>query len=437
MKLSMILSLRAMSSPWIFHVMILSLLSVSTYVMARPVRVVSLRLLEEGSPPGGSYLSGVPGRTLKQALTTRAELLTDATLAELIPPTLDLSACGAQCPEVIGRAVGADFVTHGRLLTFGKGLRARILISEVSSGKILIDELFAAPSPETLEAAILSKSQPWILALSSAIVQAESRPLSFSNPKEKAHAQTARWSSLGIEWIALKGGRFNMGNPKGPAKERPVHGVELSPFSLMKTEVTAAQYHHCVEAGACTRPKEGQGCVTLTAHSARPINCVSWKQAREFAEWIGARLPTEIEWAYAAQGDQARSHPWGEARVDCSRAVILGNAQNADETDQGEGCGEGEPHVVCSRPQGNSPEGLCDLVGNLWEWVMDDWHPDYKNAPTKGSWCLDRTCAPQPRGAKTYRGGGWYHEGEAVSGTSRGFGDPDFQGVGIGFRCAL
>lgn len=404
---------------------------------ARPARLTGLRLSEEGSPQGGSYLSGVPARALKRALPQRVELLTSAALAELVPPTLDLSACGAQCPQVIGRAVGADFVSHGALLTFGDGLRARVMFTDVSSGEVLIDELFAGQSPEALEAAILSKGPAWGDQLRGPLKLAESRPLSFATPAPEASPQRARWSSLGIEWVALKGGRLNMGNPKGPPKERPAHGVELGPFSLMRAEVTSAQYSRCVEAGACTPPREGEGCVTLSAHNAQPINCVSWRQAEAFAKWIGARLPTEIEWAFAARGPKGRLNPWGDHPAHCARVTMLGGPQSADEADQGEGCGAHEPSVVCSRPQGSSPEGLCDLVGNLSEWVLDDWHPDYQGAPTRGAWCAQAGCAPQDRGAKVTRGGGWYHEGAEVSGTSRGFARAEFQGVGLGFRCAL
>ena len=40
---------------------------------------------------------------------------------------------------------------------------------------------------------------------------------------------------------------------------------------------------------------------------------------------------------------------------------------------------------VCSYPSGNTAQGLCDMGGNLWEWVEDDWHGDYTDAPADGS----------------------------------------------------
>jgi len=435
-------SLRDTSSvklPCLLSALLTCLLTLMTSLegSARPARVAGLRLTEEGAPSGGAHLSQIPARALKGALSDRVELLTPATLAELLPPTLDLSACGAQCPQVIGRATGADLVSHGALTTFGSGLRVRVLFTEVYTGEVVIDELLAGPTPEALEGAILAQGPAWAKKLSSHLSLAEARPLTLISPKPESHARHANWSALGIEWVSLKGGRLMMGNPKGPPKERPVHGVELSPFSVMKAEVTVAQYHRCVVAGACSPPREGEGCVQLSAHSARPVNCVSWRQAERFARWIGARLPTEIEWAFATRGAEGRLNPWGDSPAHCTRATMLGGPQTADEADQGEGCGEGEPSVGCARAQGSSPEGVCDLVGNLSEWVQDDWHHDYKGAPTRGPWCAQPSCAPQARGAKTYRGGSWYHEGVEVSGTSRGFAKADFQGVGVGFRCAL
>jgi len=425
-----------LNSALIYSLTLLCLSGLSA-ALARPVRLASLRLMEEGEPARGASLSQAAGRALKRALAERLELLSAATLSELIPPNLDLSACGSRCPEVIGRAVGADLVTHGALSQSAEGLRLRLIITEAATGTPLIDELLLGSSASAIESGIQAKVSAWIPQLSEAIKRAQARPLTLIGAQAKRSPQGARWLELGLEWVPIQGGRLNMGHPQGPPKERPVHWVEVSPFSLMKSEVTAAQYYACLKAGVCSAPREGEGCVSPAPHSALPMNCVSWEQAQRFASWIGARLPTEIEWAFAARGAEGRLQPWGAGPASCERVTMLGTPESSDEVDRGEGCGLGEPSPVCARPKGNSPEGLCDLVGNLWEWVIDDWHHDYRGAPMRGAWCATPDCSPQARGAKTYRGGGWYHEGSQLSATSRGFARADFQGAGVGFRCAL
>ena len=202
---------------------------------------------------------------------------------------------------------------------------------------------------------------------------------------------------LGIEMVQIPGGSFQMGDPDSSfVDERPMHSVKVASFQISKTEVTVAQYRPCVEAGKCLIPDESSfGFLSECAWNAEgndnhPINCVSWDDAMTYAEWIGARLPTEAEWEYAARGGGLnRDYPWGDKEPTCKRAVI-------------KGCGSGtEP--VCSKADGNAEQGLCDMGGNVWEWVEDDWHDNYVGAPENGSAWID-----SPRASKrVYRGGSW------------------------------
>ncbi len=193
-------------------------------------------------------------------------------------------------------------------------------------------------------------------------------------------------------WVRHEGGVALIGSPEGEgyASERPAREVRVPAFEMSQSEVTVAQYARCVQAGACddeglTRPDWGDAAQCSWGRPGRerhPLNCVSWLQANDFALWVGGRLPSEVEWAFAARGGasgregEARRprFPWGEEPATCERAVLR-------DAPRGDGCGLKGPAPVCSRPSGDTPLGLCDMLGNVWEWVMDEHHATFAGAP--------------------------------------------------------
>ena len=57
-------------------------------------------------------------------------------------------------------------------------------------------------------------------------------------------------------------------------------------------------------------------------------------------------------------------------------------------SDGGDGCGENRTWPVCSKSEGNTTQELCDMAGNILEWVQDERHDNYNGAPSDGSgWC--------------------------------------------------
>jgi len=194
---------------------------------------------------------------------------------------------------------------------------------------------------------------------------------------------------------------------------------------MTKTQVTVEQYKACVDAGACTAPDTGGYCNWGQSDRGKhPINCVDWHQAQAYAKWAGGRLPTEAEWEYAARsGGRDWKYPWGNENATCDRAVM---------DDGGNGCGRGSTWPVCSKPKGNTTHGLCDMAGNVWEWVQDWYHDSYNGAPTDGSaW-------EKPTGSnRVRRGGSWGNFAWGVRAAYRYVGDPRVRhDVRVGFRLA-
>ena len=139
--------------------------------------------------------------------------------------------------------------------------------------------------------------------------------------------------------------------------------VELGAYQIQRYPVTNAQYAAFVrETGY--HPGDGDNFLLqlrggLTEKSADlPVTYVSPEDAAAYAAWLGAKLPTQAQWQYAAEGPDRLTWPWGND--------FDGSCANGD-----------SPALtpVNRYPRGESPFGVADLCGNAWEWtreIMDD-----------------------------------------------------------------
>ena len=252
-----------------------------------------------------------------------------------------------------------------------------------------------------------------------------------SLPARPTHARSRKAApgQVRFDWVYLRGGQFQMGFR--PEKDDEFSGrmVTLQTFEISRSEVTVEQYRACVDDGACTAPAEIEGCNwgvgLLEDRPAHPINCVSWDQAEAFARWAGARLPSEAEWEFAARSrGQHRRFPWGDQQASCQHGML--DAEDG----LGSGCGSGKTTApVCTHRSGDSAEGLCDLAGNVGEWVAD-WHGPYDLAPTDG------TPQTTPSELRIARGGSWKNTAGGVRAGIRGRNYPSLQHPGVGIRLA-
>lgn len=131
-------------------------------------------------------------------------------------------------------------------------------------------------------------------------------------------------------------------------------------LTIMKHQVTAADYRRCVNAGACSRTDQ------RPAAPDRPAVDVSWLDANAYAAWFsretGAhfRLPTDEEWVYAAGSRFADD---GVAQRDPGQRELARYELNA----RGQEAIDKEPKAIGSF--GANENGLLDLAGNVWEWT--------------------------------------------------------------------
>jgi formylglycine-generating enzyme required for sulfatase activity len=253
-------------------------------------------------------------------------------------------------------------------------------------------------------------------------------------------------SGLSIDMVQVGAGRYQRGNWHGGgfSDQKPVRTVSLSEFKISQKEITVGQFRTFVESTGYTTTAEQYGCWTTNAAGKRtkqkgatwkdpgfpqeethPVVCVSWRDANAFADWIGARLPTEAEWEYAARAEGEKIvYPWGsafnaETLNFADRRTSFSNA-SADDGHQWTGpAGSYSPNEI----------GLYDMGGNVSEWCRDWYQPDYYATSS-----LQNPMGPPRGNDKVYRGGSWADNSTYAQTTIRRKADPNLPTDDIGFR---
>jgi formylglycine-generating enzyme required for sulfatase activity len=238
--------------------------------------------------------------------------------------------------------------------------------------------------------------------------------------------------------IAFPAGEFWMGIEGNDKNQSPRHKVYLDAFEIDRTEVTAADYGHCLHEGACPPAKSGGNCTIGEASRAdHPANCVTFAGAKAYCAFKKRRLPTEAEWERAARGTDERPFVWG---TEWPPPDAVGNF--ADEASKrahpywlvlaGYDDENAETAPVGSYPKGQAPSGALDMAGNVSEWTADFYQDRfYQRSPPRNP------KGPPSGEARVVRGGSFGHHLKVhLYATARAAYKEDVASEHVGFRCA-
>lgn len=227
-------------------------------------------------------------------------------------------------------------------------------------------------------------------------------------------------------------------------REQPAHTVALDGFWIDRTEVTNAQFAAFLnEAGnqeernvtwlelkdeTCLIEHKGGEFRPKSGYGDHPVVEVSWYGAAAYCEWVGARLPTEAQWEYAARGPEGHIFPWGD-ELDVTRLNYCDADCDSDWADESFDDGYASTAPVGSYPDGASWVGAFDLSGNVWEWTADR----YGEYPSGGQ---ENPTGPSTGDYRVNRGGSWYNSWSNLRAAYRTGGHPVDRLDLVGFRCA-
>ena len=256
--------------------------------------------------------------------------------------------------------------------------------------------------------------------------------------------ETFRHCPICPEMVVIPAGEFSMGSPMSEegreGDEGPQHLVRVQRFALGRYEVTRGEY----AAFAAATGRDGNGCSTLRDSSwdlaaraswrspgfpqtdEHPAVCMSWDDARAYVRWLSQetgrnyRLPSEVEWEYAARAGTATSRYWGDgASGQCanSNGADAAFAQRWEDWTVAS-CNDGWVFTAPVGTFGANQFGLFDVLGNAREWVEDCWHDSYRDAPSDGrAWTSGGDCS-----IRALRSGAWTYTPQLLRAANRGYG---------------
>jgi len=239
-----------------------------------------------------------------------------------------------------------------------------------------------------------------------------------------------------IEMILVKPGKFIMGASKYRSEDG-AHPVTITrPYYMAKTEVTNAQFRLFVDKAKYDgKPdidpdpdydlylRHWRGKSIMSKEDNFPVVWVSWKNAKAFCKWSGLKLPTETQWEYACRAGTTTLYFFGDDRKEFSKYGWVHAGRDSENH---------FTHPVATKLP--NAWGFHDMLGNVWEWVEDDWEESFIGAPND-----DSARVVQGSMTKIIRGGSWGNSPAPhyCSSSARYNSAPTNAGPEFGFRVIL
>ncbi len=227
-----------------------------------------------------------------------------------------------------------------------------------------------------------------------------------------------------LDLVLIPSGTVMMGD-RFHADEQPIHQVTLPAFYMSKYPITQAQYQAIM------------GDEVMTGEMAQhPIDRVNWDDALAYCDRLSQQtgkqysLPSESQWEYACRAHSTTAFYFGE--------TITPDLVNYNGDYPYGGAPKGENRAGTTPVGSFAPNafGLYDLHGNVWEWCLDEYHPNYQGAPTDGSaWCDADGAEATPK--RVMRGGAWDYVARGCRSAVRCSLAPHLRVAGCGFRVVL
>lgn len=230
-------------------------------------------------------------------------------------------------------------------------------IIQVFANKEIVDERIVTIEPGT----------PRLVSSSAATIPAQKTPAGMVKIPEGM-----------FTWKTTNGDDF-IKYPEIPVKEP----VKMKSFHMDKHPVTNAQFYEFTSATAyrpndtCNFLKHWVNGKPARGSEKMPVVYVSYEDAQAYAKWAGKRLPTEMEWQYAAQTPDLRPWPWGDDKGVTreeewvTNTLTVRRLKGINPKFCNTGMGKLEP--VGQHPKGANPYGLEDLVGSVWQLTNDEY----------------------------------------------------------------
>jgi formylglycine-generating enzyme required for sulfatase activity len=217
--------------------------------------------------------------------------------------------------------------------------------------------------------------------------------------------------------IEIPAGPFTFGSDTSEPNEGPAQIIDLPAFQVDRFEVANEDFTLFVNATDYQTEAEQSGANKtwqsyVEGKGNHPVVKVSWNDAQAYCEWLGKRLPTEMEWEKAARGEEGSLFPWGNefdpAKANIKATGIRGTV------------------AVGSFAGGASPYGVEDMAGNVWEWTSSTYQA-YPNSDYQDDFYSDNLYVT--------RGGGWFDEEAQIRTANRSAAAPESANDDLGFRC--